>query len=88
MPIAELTDVGLFAAMPRYGELCIHAVIDLRRGFTRDALERAPEALRARIEALSPEARFLAEAHALAFYESLRHEDYFRLMPGASVKCW
>ena len=45
---AELSDVGLFEAMHRYGDLGIHAVIDLRRTFSRDDLERA---LRGTIEA-------------------------------------
>ena len=33
---AELSDVGLFSSMARYGDLGIHAVIDLRRTFSRD----------------------------------------------------
>jgi NRPS condensation-like uncharacterized protein len=37
---AELSDVGLFSAMRRYGDLGVHAVIDLRRTFSRDELER------------------------------------------------
>ena len=38
---AELADVGLFSSMARYGDLGIHAVIDLRRSFSRQELERA-----------------------------------------------
>jgi len=38
---AELLDVALYGSIPRFGDLCIHAVIDLRRSFSRDALERA-----------------------------------------------
>lgn len=41
---AELSDVGLYSSMARYGDLGIHAVIDLRREFSRDALEHAVEA--------------------------------------------
>lgn len=41
---AELTDVALFGAMQRYGDLCIHAVIDLRRDFQASELERAVRA--------------------------------------------
>jgi len=43
---AELADVGLYESMSRYGDLCIHAVIDLRRTFTREAIERASKTLR------------------------------------------
>ncbi|MBI4957503.1 MAG: hypothetical protein HY908_36185 [Myxococcales bacterium] len=38
---AELVDAGLFGSMPRYGDLCMHAVVDLRRTFARAELERA-----------------------------------------------
>jgi NRPS condensation-like uncharacterized protein len=38
---AELADVALYGSIPRFGDLCIHAVIDLRRAFSRKALERA-----------------------------------------------
>jgi NRPS condensation-like uncharacterized protein len=38
---AELTDVGLFGSTARYGDLSIHAVVDLRRAWGRAALERA-----------------------------------------------
>ena len=41
---AELADVGLYESMSRYGDLCIHAVIDLRRAFSREQLERAAAA--------------------------------------------
>src|SRR5207253_27840 len=44
MIVAEPTDAGLFGSMPRYGDLGIHAVIDLRRSFSRAELERAVEA--------------------------------------------
>lgn len=43
-PRVELTDVGLFAAMERYGSLAISAVLDVRRAFSRGELERALEA--------------------------------------------
>lgn len=41
MLTAQLADVGLFESTSRYGDMCIHAVIDLRRTFSREALERA-----------------------------------------------
>lgn len=41
VPNAEVTDAGLYGLMERYGDLCIHAVLDVRRGFTRAELERA-----------------------------------------------
>ncbi len=41
MLTAELPDVGLFGSMDRFGDLGVHAVIDLRRTFSRDQLERA-----------------------------------------------
>lgn len=41
---AELADVGLFGSMERYGDLGIHAVIDLRRAFSRAELEGAMQA--------------------------------------------
>ena len=44
MITAEILDVGLFASMPRYGDLAIHAAIDLRRAFSRSELERAARA--------------------------------------------
>lgn len=44
MLTAELCDVGLFGAMPQYGDLSVHVVIDLRRSFSRAELERAVEA--------------------------------------------
>lgn len=40
---AELTDVALFGSTPRFGDMMIHAVIDLRRSFDRAALVRAAE---------------------------------------------
>ncbi len=41
---AELSDAALFGSMARYGDLGVHAVVDLRRRFARDELERAVEA--------------------------------------------
>jgi NRPS condensation-like uncharacterized protein len=41
---AELSDVALYGSMARYGDLLIHGVLDLRRRFSRAALERAAEA--------------------------------------------
>jgi len=41
-------------------------------------------ALRARSERLSPEARWLAQAHALAYFETLRDQDYHALRPDLS----
>lgn len=38
---AELPDVGLYGSMDRYGDLGIHAVIDLKRRFSRAELESA-----------------------------------------------
>jgi NRPS condensation-like uncharacterized protein len=38
---AELPDVSLFSSMDRYGDFSIHAVVDLRRAFSRAELERA-----------------------------------------------
>ncbi|MFO0615591.1 MAG: hypothetical protein U0414_23560 [Polyangiaceae bacterium] len=40
---APILDVALFGAIPRYGDLCMNAVIDLRRSFDRSAIERAVE---------------------------------------------
>jgi NRPS condensation-like uncharacterized protein len=45
MLTAELTDVGLFGSMPRYGDLAMHAVIDLRRSFSQAELAGAAEAV-------------------------------------------
>lgn len=44
MSKAQLTDVGLQGSASRYGDLCVHGVLDLRRSFTRDELERAVHA--------------------------------------------
>lgn len=41
---AELADVALFGAMPRFGDMNMHGVIDLRRRFKRAEIERAVEA--------------------------------------------
>ena len=50
---------------------------DLPRGFS--------DALRSRAQQLSADARFLAEAHALAFYPALRDAQYRALLPDASL---
>jgi NRPS condensation-like uncharacterized protein len=44
MQNAELPDVVLFGSTPRFGDLAIHAAIDLRRAFSRAELERAASA--------------------------------------------
>ncbi len=44
MANARLVDVGLHGSADRYGDLCVHGVLDLRRSFTREELERAVEA--------------------------------------------
>lgn len=44
MANAQLADVGLHGSAERYGDLCVHGVLDLRRSFTRAELERAVEA--------------------------------------------
>jgi NRPS condensation-like uncharacterized protein len=44
MANAQLVDVGLHGSADRYGDLCVHGVLDLRRSFTREELERAVEA--------------------------------------------
>jgi len=41
MVSAELADVGLHGSADRYGDLCVHGVLDVRRGFTREELEHA-----------------------------------------------
>lgn len=38
---AELADVGLFGSIDRFGDLGVHAMVDLRRSFTREELEQA-----------------------------------------------
>lgn len=43
MVAAELADVGLHGSADRYGDLCVHGVLDVRRSFTREELERAVE---------------------------------------------
>jgi tetratricopeptide (TPR) repeat protein len=48
---------------------------------TTDLPRSAEDALHARADALSPHARFLAEAHALAFDDLLSHADYHALRP-------
>ncbi|HKP59290.1 MAG TPA: protein kinase [Polyangiales bacterium] len=47
----------------------------------RDLPRSAEAAIRARIEALGPLARYLGQAHALSFVERLAHEDY-RVLAG------
>jgi NRPS condensation-like uncharacterized protein len=44
MLTAQLTDVGLHESMSRYGDMALHAVVDLRRRFERVELERAAAA--------------------------------------------
>jgi NRPS condensation-like uncharacterized protein len=41
---AELSDVGLFGSLDRYGDLGMHIVLDLRRAFSREELTGAMEA--------------------------------------------
>ncbi len=41
---AELSDVGLYGSMTRFGDLGVHAVIDLRRSFSPSQLEQAVQA--------------------------------------------
>jgi ABC-type transporter Mla MlaB component len=50
-----------------------------------DLPRSSADAMRARIEALSPNARFLAETQAIAFSESLRDQDYRALLPAVST---
>lgn len=38
---AEIADVALFAASERFGDMAIHAAIDVRRAYSRAALEQA-----------------------------------------------
>jgi hypothetical protein len=49
-----------------------------------DLPRSSADAMRARIERLSPHARFLAETQALAMYERLRDQDYRALLPQVS----
>jgi hypothetical protein len=51
-----------------------------------DLPRSAEEAIRARVERLTPLARFLAEAHALSFTEHLAHEDYRALSSGSDPR--
>lgn len=44
MADAQLPDVGLHGSASRYGDLCVHGVLDLRRSFTRADIERAMRA--------------------------------------------
>ncbi|HRI64077.1 MAG TPA: hypothetical protein PK156_07560 [Polyangium sp.] len=63
MANAQLADVGLHGSADRYGELCVHGVIDVRRSFTRDELERAMRATVASFPVLGCvyEARFFRD---------------------------
>lgn len=63
MTNAQLADVGLHGSADRYGELCVHAVLDVRRSFTRDELERAARAIVASFPVLGCvyEARFFRD---------------------------
>jgi len=45
MTPAQIADVALFASTQRYGDLTIHAVLDVRRRFARSDLERAVQAV-------------------------------------------
>lgn len=38
---AKLADVGLFGSMDRYGDLGVHAILDLKRSFSQQELEQA-----------------------------------------------
>jgi hypothetical protein len=49
-----------------------------------DLPRSAADAMRARIERLSPRARFMGEAHALAYYETFSDLDYRALLPDAN----
>jgi hypothetical protein len=49
-----------------------------------DLPRSAADAMRARVERLSPEARWLAEAHALAFDDAFTDQDYRELAPELS----
>ncbi|HKU38619.1 MAG TPA: protein kinase [Polyangiales bacterium] len=49
-----------------------------------DLPRNASDALRARVLSLSPYARFLGEAQALAFRDNLRDQEYHALLPGVS----
>lgn len=44
MSKAQIVDVSLFGSIRRYGDLGVHAVLDLRRSFSREELVRAVEA--------------------------------------------
>ncbi len=44
MATAQLADVGLHGSADRYGDLCVHGVIDVRRSFSRSEVERAVHA--------------------------------------------
>jgi NRPS condensation-like uncharacterized protein len=43
-PNATLADVGLYSSIDRFGDLCVHGVLDLRRSFSIDEVERAVRA--------------------------------------------
>jgi len=44
MSKAQLADAGLHGSVERFGDLCVHGVLDMRRSFERDELERAVHA--------------------------------------------
>ena len=44
MSKAQLADAGLHGSVDRFGDLCVHGVLDMRRSFARDELERAMSA--------------------------------------------
>ena len=59
----------------------------LPQRLSHDDLPRSTaDAVRARVERLSPEARFLVEAHALAISERLSDREYRALLPAASTQ--
>ena len=53
-----------------------------RRLSEADLPRSLSEAMRARVDALSSEARWLVDAQALAFHPSVRDQDYHALLPG------
>lgn len=57
-----------------------------RRLKSSDLPASAEAAIRARYDRLEPLPRFLAEAQALAFNDSFRHEDYHALRPDAGSR--
>jgi NRPS condensation-like uncharacterized protein len=41
---AQLADLGLYVSIERYGDLCVHGVLDLRRSFSYNEVEQAVRA--------------------------------------------